>query len=366
MPETRAEDLMDPIPIPVKALIPAIPRYDGELQELAEDLRVMGCEGLLAKPWNLRSKDTLREFKYERWNQCVDTKRRDPDSWTPDVWNRVYGFSRGILEGWAGCRDGLFAGKLRGDADPKEGFHPGNCWNQRERRVLEFLLPILNPDKPKRISLTMANTMFGAMSEIRPVNWGLIIHEVVGRALPQIGRKPSFLSPFILHLCQHYDLLTAEEQDLLTIATDEVTYKLHPEAGETETTSDPIVPEVPPFSPGSPPPLPQPASPHPPSPPPFSHPEAGPSRETVWRNVDLSAWDFQDYPFKRVQEGLEELQHQYSRLEHIAQGANQALDNCGPGNILRELAKRADRKELKHVKTENAHLTAQVAVMVRS
>ena len=62
--------------------------------------------------------------------------------------------------------------------------------------------------------------------------------------------------------------------------------------------------------------------------------------------MDLFAWDFPENPFKRVQEGLEDLQNQYFRLEHIARGANQALDNCGPRNILRELAKRADRKEL--------------------
>jgi hypothetical protein len=62
---------------------------------------------------------------------------------------------------------------------------------------------------------------------------------------------------------------------------------------------------------------------------------------------------------------VEELQHQYSRLKHIAKGASHALDNCGPGNILRELAKRADQKELEQVKTEKAHLTAQVAAMAQ-
>jgi hypothetical protein len=73
---------------------------------------------------------------------------------------------------WAGWKDGLFIGKFRGEVDPKEGLHPSNCRNLRERRVLEFLMPILNPEKPKRISLTMANTLFGAMSGARPVNWG--------------------------------------------------------------------------------------------------------------------------------------------------------------------------------------------------
>ena len=216
--------------------------------------------------------------------------------------------ARGVGEGWAGRRNGLFVGKFRAYPDPKDGFHPGNCRNLRERKVLEFLMPILNPNKPKRISLTMANTLFGAMSGVRPVNWGLIIHEVVGRALPHIGRKPSFLSPFILHLYQHFDCITAEEEDLLTIAVDEVTYKLQPEVGDTgtKTSSDPVLPEAPPSSPGSPPPsIRRPNSP--PPPPPHYHPEAAPSREATWLNVNLFAWDFPDNPFKRVHEGLEDL-----------------------------------------------------------
>ena len=233
---------------------------------------------------------------------------------------------------------------------------------------------ILNPDKPKRISLTMANTLFGAMFGSRLVNWGLLIHKVVAKALPNIGKKSSFFSPFIFHLYQQYDLLLLDEEDELTIAANEVAYKLQPEAGETETSSDPIIPDAPPSTPGSPQPLPRPIFPpppsYPPSPPPTHHPEAGPSGEATWRNVDPSAWDFLDNPFRRVQEGLEELQHQYTRLVHIARGANQALDNCGPGNIIREIAKRADRKELHQarkeldqVRNKNALLQAQVTTM---
>ena len=50
MPKARAGDEIDPILIPLKTVIPAIPKKDSELQALAEDLRVMGCDGLLAKP----------------------------------------------------------------------------------------------------------------------------------------------------------------------------------------------------------------------------------------------------------------------------------------------------------------------------
>ena len=68
--------------------------------------------------------------------------------------------------------------------------------------------------------------------------------------------------------------------------------------------------------------------------------------------MDPSAWNFLVNPFRRVQEGLEELQHQYTQLEHIARRANQALDNCGPGNIIQEITKRADRKELDQARKE--------------
>ena len=150
--------------------MPAIPTEDEELQELGEDLRIMGCEGLLAQPWNVQEDKVLREFKFKRGNQWIGTKRRDSENWTPDTWARVYGFQRGVGEGWAARKDGLFAEKFRGDVDPKECLHPSNSRNPTVRRMLEFLMPILNLEKPKRISLTMANTLFGAISRVRPVN----------------------------------------------------------------------------------------------------------------------------------------------------------------------------------------------------
>jgi hypothetical protein len=135
VPEARAEDMREAIPIPMKSLVPAIPKDDEELRELGVDLRIMGCEGLLGQPWNVQEDNVLREFKFERGNQWIGTKRRDPDNWTSDTWARVYGFQRGVGERWAGWKDGLFVGKFKGEVDPKEGLHPSNCRNPRERRM---------------------------------------------------------------------------------------------------------------------------------------------------------------------------------------------------------------------------------------
>ena len=53
MPEAREEDEIEQVSIPLKNVSPAIPKKESELKELIEDLSRMGCEGLLAKPWNL-------------------------------------------------------------------------------------------------------------------------------------------------------------------------------------------------------------------------------------------------------------------------------------------------------------------------
>ena len=98
--------------------------------------------------------------------------RRDPKLWTAEVWADVYGFALRRGEGWASRKDTYFVGKFRADNDPKDRFYPVDCKNPRECRVIEFLLPILYPEKPKRLNITMANTIFEALSGTRPVNWG--------------------------------------------------------------------------------------------------------------------------------------------------------------------------------------------------
>ena len=165
MSEVREDD----VPNPLKNVVPAVPKREFELKELIEDLTHMGCEGLLAKPWNLRSKAILREFLSERGNQWERTMRQVLEQWIAEVWVDVYGFAPRRGEGWANQKDTYFVRKFRMEHDPKDGFHPGDCRNPRECRVIEFLLPILYPEKPKRLSIMMANIIFGALSGTRPV-----------------------------------------------------------------------------------------------------------------------------------------------------------------------------------------------------
>ena len=119
--------------VPVKPLILAIPTGDREFRELTEDLRAMGCEGLLSYPCNVHSEDMLREFLFLIGNQWDKTTQNDAKNWTPDTWAKVYRFKKS-KEGWAVQRDGLAARKFKGEIDPKEGLHPANCVNRKVKK----------------------------------------------------------------------------------------------------------------------------------------------------------------------------------------------------------------------------------------
>jgi hypothetical protein len=257
----------------------------------------------------------------------------------------VYAFAPRKGEGWANRKDSFYVGKFRRDHDPKDEFHPGNCRNHRERRVIEFfILPILTPEKPKRLSITMANTLFGAMSAVRPVNWGRLIQEYVEKNIPHIGRKPSFLSPYLLHLYQHYGCINEAEEDALTIAEDEVAYKLGPEVVLEESGSEesfeghaalePTIPDLVLV----PAPAPAPSSARVletrRAPTPRPRDEGAPTREQPWRNINPTTWEPPEHPFQKVRAELSALQNEYWRLEHITWGVSRALGNCSAGNIL--------------------------------
>ena len=64
----------------------------------------------------------------------------------------------------------LTDGKFCTSINPKDGYIVANCVDPRERKVLEFVMPILYPEKPSQITLTMDNTIFGALSGSGKVN----------------------------------------------------------------------------------------------------------------------------------------------------------------------------------------------------
>ena len=162
-----------------------------------------------------------------------DTTIRDRrEEWTAGVWREVYDFQPG-RSGLANRTDLYIEGKFQNDANPKDGFPVRDCRDSRERRLLEFLVPIVHPGKPTRVTRTIGNTIFGALSGDRPVDWGKVFSELVQRLVGAVGKaKPTPICPFLYHLYKCKGLLTKEKETDYTTAKELNRYRISPERDE--------------------------------------------------------------------------------------------------------------------------------------
>ena len=148
----------------------------------------------------------------ERSNIFDTTIRDRPEEWTAGVWREVYNFPP-EGGGMANRTDKNVEGKFLNEVDPKDGFSVRECKDAWERRLLEFLVPIVHPDKPTRVTRTLGNTIFGAMSGERSVDWSIIFMELVNWLVGGAGKtKPTPIYPFLYHLYESKGLLTEDEE----------------------------------------------------------------------------------------------------------------------------------------------------------
>ena len=97
--------------------------------------------------------------------------------------------------------------------------------------MLEFVVPILYLEKPSQDSVTVGNTIFGALSRVRKISWELVIQEVVGKLVFGLEKgKPSPIDPYLFHLYHMFECLRGEEMETLDIAKHMLEYGVSPEA----------------------------------------------------------------------------------------------------------------------------------------
>jgi hypothetical protein len=145
-------------------------------------------------------------------NEFDNTIRATPTRWTEECWREVYNFSTGG-GGLAGRKDEYVKDCFKELPSPKDRYAIEDCSDPRHRRVLAFLVPILYPEKPNRITVTLGNTIFGALNGGRKVNWVRIITNLVIQLAARVGKsRASSIYPFLYHLYERKELLKLEEE----------------------------------------------------------------------------------------------------------------------------------------------------------
>lgn len=139
------------------------------------------------------------------------TLRAQLAKWTLDMWRTVYGFARGG-EGMATRKEDCTKGKFRSKPHRSDGYKVTDCKNEREMKVLAFLVPILHSEKPRSCPMTLASTILSSYAGTREVSWSRIMRDLVYELVQAVGGKtPSPLCPFLVDLCQKFRVLLPEE-----------------------------------------------------------------------------------------------------------------------------------------------------------
>ena len=225
----------------LKAVVLSIPKTVKDRKLLEEDLRRIGCHEFLGKPWGLRMEDLVAELLGGKDNRWDGTVRQAPEKWTVKEWRKVYGFGRGG-EGMASRTDRFIDGMFSGRVNPKDGYAVADCKDPRVKRVLEFLVPLLYPEKPTRVTITVGNTIFGALSRERPVDWGIVVKDLVQRLLSGMGKsKATPICPYVFHLYHSHELLLPAEKKEYRIQ--EALAKHNVESEEDEDSASPANPD---------------------------------------------------------------------------------------------------------------------------
>ena len=225
----------------LKAIVPGIPKTVKDRELLEEDLRRIGCHRFLGKPWGLRMEDLVAELLGGKDNRWDGTVRQASEKWTMKEWRKVYGFGRGG-EGMASRTDRFIDGMFSGRVNPKDGYAVADCKDPRVKRVLEFLVPLLYPEKPTRVTITVGNTILGALSGERPVDWGIVVKDLVQRLLSGMGKsKATPICPYVFHLYHSHELLLPAKKTEYQIQ--EALAKHNVESEEDEDPTSPANPD---------------------------------------------------------------------------------------------------------------------------
>ena len=225
----------------LKAVVPGMPKSVKDRELLEEDLRRIGCHDFLKKPWGLRMEEMVAELIGEKDNRWDGTVRQVPEKWTAKEWRKVYNFERGG-EGMASRTDRFIDGMFSGKVNPKDGYAVADCRDPRVRRVLEFLVPLLYPEKPTRVTITVGNTIFGALSGKRPVDWGIVVKDLGQRLLSGMEKsKATPICPYVFHLYHAHELLLPAEKKEYRIH--EALVKHNVESEEDDDPASPVNPD---------------------------------------------------------------------------------------------------------------------------
>jgi hypothetical protein len=153
---------------------------DKERREiLKENLKRMGCAMLSDLPWRYTDEKILKEFIAQRSTSFLATIRAKPGDWTAEMWSQKWKWTakgRGLPP----KKENLAKDNFVATHSSKDGWKLSECKHKELRKVLEFLVPLINPNKPKRVTIWVASAVVDCLINKVKYSWAKSLRRVSG------------------------------------------------------------------------------------------------------------------------------------------------------------------------------------------
>lgn len=146
--------------------------------------------------------------------------------WTLDLISKVYrspSEGRGLQDGETPYKSAVESKFQPGTWRRRNGWVVSNCVDSINfGLVIDFLIPILNPEKQARVSLALATTVLVSLEEKEQINWTQILYDVIHvqvrnhrSRLEKRLLKFSYLAVYVSHLYWYTGCFSACDQSTL-------------------------------------------------------------------------------------------------------------------------------------------------------
>jgi hypothetical protein len=191
---------------------PGYPKKKERRVILEENLKKMGCGKLWDLLWRYSDEQMLKEVMAQRSTIFPDSIRGKPKKWTMSV----------LAQKWLLLTEGrdlpprkknLAKQYFVGAPSEGDGWKLAECNHQELREVFEFLIPLLNPNKPTRVTIQVASAVVDWLINKVKYSWAKIFKERIQSQVTKLQTvQVSYLAAYCLNLYQEDALLTKQQK----------------------------------------------------------------------------------------------------------------------------------------------------------
>lgn len=189
--------------------------FDAEMASNLDNYRKVGVEPLVKFLWVIHNSKLVDEIRMRNKRSKNLNSRSDYTAFTVETVAECYGVSSVGLIAEDFTSSWLFHDICEDKFDvefAKEGYTPNSVKDPTLKAIFCFIIPILTPDKPRRIAGKLVAMIVTAYEKGKPVNWAQVLLDLFQLCCRKVKDGIDlFLAPMLFHLYRFEGKLSNQE-----------------------------------------------------------------------------------------------------------------------------------------------------------